>query len=105
KTVHDPSGGEIVEHGLDGGQLVLGLVVWKTRGKLVVETGRNVDRLARRELALRGDLDELLRHVADALLEPALLRLPGDAAQLVENNALGIRAVARQQLDILDRKI
>ena len=57
------------------------------------------------QLAHRGDLDQLLGHVADALLQLGLARLPGDAAELVEHDAGLIRAIAAQELDILDRQI
>ena len=49
-----------------------------------------------------GDLDQPLRHLADALLQPRLARLPADAAELVERDLGVFRAVARQKLDVLD---
>ena len=52
--------------------------------------------------ALRRDADELARHLAHALLQARLARLPARAAQLVEFARL--RAVARQQFEILDRQ-
>ena len=87
--------GQVVEHGVDGRQLILGLLVGEARRELLVErpAGCSIGG-AVEQLALRRDLDELLRHVADALLEPALLGLPGDAAELVELDD-GVRAIAR----------
>jgi hypothetical protein len=43
-------------------------------------------------------------HVADALLELGLARLPAAAAELVERASACVRAVARQELDVLDRE-
>ena len=51
------------------------------------------------------DLDQLARHLADAVLQPRLARLPADAAELVELDVGVLRAVARQQLDVLDRQV
>ena len=56
------------------------------------------------QLAQRGDLDQLGGDLAQPLLELGLARLPGDAAELVELRVGFIGAVARQQLDVLDRQ-
>ena len=105
QPVHRPAGGEVVEHGVDRGVLVLGLLVGEARGELVVEAlGRGQDRRLLHARA-RGDLDQRLGHLADALLEPRLPRLPADAAELVERDLGLLRAVARQELDVLDREI
>ena len=48
------------------------------------------------QLAHRGDLDQLLGHVADALLEPGFARLPADPAEPVELRAGLVRAIAAQ---------
>ena len=52
--------------------------------------------------ALGGDADELARHLAHALLQARLARLPARAAKLVE--FAGLRAVARQKFEIFDRQ-
>ena len=44
------------------------------------------------------------RHLADALLQPRLARLPARAAEPVELRLGVLRAVARQKLEILDRQ-
>ena len=49
--------------------------------------------------------DEALRHFADAVLHPRLARLPADAAEPVELRLGVLAAIARQQLEILDRQI
>ncbi len=105
QPVHDLAGGQIVEDRRDGGELVLGLVIGEARRELVIGAGVDVDRIGLHQEALRRDLDQLLRHVADALLELGFLGLPGDAAELVEHHLAAIRAVAAQQLDVLDRQI
>ena len=56
------------------------------------------------QMPLGGDLDQLARDLADAVLELGLARLPAAAAQAVELDIGVIGAVARQQLDILDRQ-
>ena len=52
--------------------------------------------------ALGGDAHQFARHLAHALLEPRLARLPARSAEPVE--FAGLRAVARQQFEILDRQ-
>ena len=44
------------------------------------------------------------RHVAQPALQLGLARLPGAAAEPVEHGLGRVRAVARQQLDVLDRQ-
>ena len=57
------------------------------------------------QLAHGRDLDQLLGDVADAVLEARLAALPGGAAETVEHHAPLLRAVARQQLDVLHRQV
>ena len=102
EPVHRPAGGEIVERRLDRVRLVLRLVIGKARAELVVEPFRRDEPRRRPRHALGGDADELARHLAHALLQPRLARLPARAAELVEFARL--RAVARQQLEVLDRQ-
>ena len=104
QPVHRPPGAEIVDRLLDGARLILGLHIGEARAEGVVEGARRCQLRRRPRRALRREPDELLRHVADALLEPGLARLPGGAAEPVQRHrALG-RAVAREQLDVLDRQ-
>ena len=105
QAVHRLAGAEIVEHRVDDGLLVLGLVVREAGAELLVHAVRHGEarRLAQQP---RGrDLDQLARHLADAVLQPRLARLPAGAAEPVELDAGLLRAVARQQLDVLDRQI
>ena len=64
------------------------------------------DRKPRRlaQLAFGGDLDQLVGDLLDALLEPRLAGLPAAAAEPVQLDVGVLRAVARQQLDVLDRQ-
>ncbi len=104
QPVHRRAGGKIVEHRVDRRELVLGLVIGKAGDELVVEALGRQQALRRLHGALGCDADQLPGHFEDALLHARLARLPGRAAQLVELH-LGIGgAVARQQLDVLDRQ-
>ena len=63
-----------------------------------------MSRGASRKLPLGRDLDQLAGDLADAVLHPRLARLPAAAAEPVELDAGVLGAVARQQLDVLDRQ-
>ena len=51
-----------------------------------------------------GDFDQLAGDLADAVFHPRLARLPGGRAEPVKLDARALRAVAREELDILDRQ-
>ncbi len=55
-------------------------------------------------MSFGSDADEAAGHVEQPLLELGLARLPGDAAELVEDSIGSFRAVARQKLDIFHRQ-
>ena len=84
-------------------QLVVGLGIGEAGAEFLVEAVGRAHRLAAADGALGGDLDQPVGHVGDALLQPGLARLPGDAAQPVELGRLVARAVAAQHVDVLDR--
>ena len=75
----------------------------KAGGELLVDALRRRHDIARAQLALGGDADQLAGDVADALLDPRLARLPGDPAEPVELHPGILGAEARQHLDVLDR--
>src|SRR5439155_11184060 len=52
---------------------------------------------------LGGDADQFAGDLADAALDPGLARLPSDPAEAVELRPGVLRAIARQDLDVLDR--
>ena len=102
EPVHRLALGEVVGDGLDARKLVVGLLVGEARDELIIGAlGRGED--GRRLRLARGrDLDQFLRHLADALLHARLAALPGGAAELVEVRARLVGAVARQKLHVLD---
>ncbi len=103
QPVHRPARGHVGQGVGDRVQLVFGLGIGKARGEFLVEPfGRRHD-LARPQLALGGDPDQLAGDIADALLDPRLARLPGDPAEPVELRPGLLGAEARQHLDVLDR--
>ena len=95
---------EIAERLVDGARLILGLDVREARAEGVVKGA------GRRELrggpgrALGREPDELVRHVADALLELRLARLPCGPAQTIQRDRAVGRAIAREQVDVLHRQ-
>jgi len=105
QPVHRLAARQIVEHGADARRLVLGLLVGEAGGEFVVQPpGRGKHRRLA-QLPHRRDLDQLLSHVADALLEAGFARLPGHTAEPIELRARLVGAVAAQELDILDREV
>ena len=102
EPVHRPAGGEIVERRFDGVRLVLRLVIGKAGAEFVVEPLRRNQPRRGPGHALRRDADQLARHFAHPLLQPRFARLPARSAELVE--FARFRAVARQELQVLDRQ-
>ena len=104
QPVHRAPGAQILEHVLDGGQLIVRLRIGEARREFVIAALGRVDGVRLPQRALGGDLDQLVRHVAQALLGLGLPRLPARPAQLVQRRVPGVGAIARQQLDIFDRQ-
>ena len=104
QPVHRPAVAEILDGGVDGGELVVGLLVGKAGAEFVIGAGpdREPRRLA--QLPLGRDLDQLAGDLADAALHARLARLPVAAAEPVELDIGLLGAVARQQIDVLDRQ-
>ena len=105
EAVHRPPLGEIAEHILDRIELVIGFGVREGCAEFVIETGRNLDRIRLLGQALGRDLDQLVCHVAQAFFRLRLSRLPGHTAQLVQLRTLRVRAVAREEFNILDWQV
>ena len=95
---------QILDRVGDGLLLILGLLIGKARAEFVIEAVRRIDRRQRFQLARGGDADQFGRDLAHPLLHARLALLPAGAAQPVELRAALVRAVARQQFDILDRQ-
>ena len=104
QPIHRAADLEILQRRLDRAELVLGLVIGEARAELVIEAGlhRQLRRLMQH--ALGGDLDQFARDLADAVLQPGFARLPAGAAEPIELDIGLVGAVARQQLDVLDRQ-
>ena len=103
QPVHRLARRQVVEHVGDRLQLVVGLGIGEAGAEFLVQAFLRAHRLAALHRALGGDGDQPVGHVGDALLEPRLARLPGDAAQPIELRVLVRRAVAAQHVDVLDR--
>ena len=104
QPVHRPAAFEILQRGVDGAELILGLLVGEARAEFVVDM--RLHRHFRRfmQMPLGGDLDQFAGDLADAVLQLGLARLPAAAAEPVEFDIGVIGAVARQQFDVLDRQ-
>ena len=85
--------------------MVLGLHIWEAGAEFLIQPFRRLHRLPGPHLPLGGGLDELLRDLPDALLDPRFPRLPGKAAQLVELDEGILGTVAGDDVDIFDRDI
>ena len=104
EAVHRTARRHILQHAFDGVRLVLGLVIGEARAEFLVERFRRLQLGGLAREARGGDLDQLLRHVADALLHARLARLPAHTTELVELRLGVFRSVARQQFEIFDRQ-
>src|SRR5689334_879991 len=105
ETVHRTSRSKVLDRCVDGRELIIGFLIGKARAELVIST--RADRQTRRfpQLSFRGNLDQLTRDFADTALHPRFARLPVAAAETVEVDGCLLRAVARQQINVLNRQI
>ena len=87
----------------DGLQLVVGLLIGEPGREGVPHAVGRVEDRGLPQRAFGGDADQPVGDLADALLQPRLLGLPGPAAQPVEKPLLV--AVAAQKLDVLHRQV
>src|SRR5262249_25158790 len=88
----------------DRGLLVVGLLVRKTGAELIVWAVLDSEFGRFAQQTLGRNLDQLVGDLADATLHARLARLPGSAAQSIELDAGFLRALARQEFDVLDRQ-
>ena len=51
QPIHDAARGQVIEHGIDGGKLILGFLIGEARAKFVVGTGLDLDGGGRGHLA------------------------------------------------------
>jgi len=89
------------EYRIDCGLLVLGLIVWKSGAQLVVCSGLKGKTWRFAQLPLRCDLDQLARDLPDPVLHARFARLPSAAAKTVEIDLRLLRAISREELDVL----
>ena len=105
QPVHRLARAKVLDHVADRPVLIVGFLI----GEAVDESGIARDigfgDGGRAQRAGGGGLEQLARDFADPLLHLRLAPLPGLAAQPVEAYAVGFRAVAGQDLQILDRHI
>ena len=80
-------------------------MIGKAGAEFFVCAFRRVHRHRIAQRARRRDLDQFRGDFADALLHARAARLPGGAAQPVKLHIQFVRAVTRQQFDILDRQV
>ncbi len=103
QAVHRLAFGQVGQHVLDRAFLVVGFVPREAVDEL--GEGGFFDREHRRlaQRARGGGAQQVVGDFADALLEPRLAPLPAFAAEAVERDQLLRRAVAREDVDVLDR--
>ena len=102
QPVHRLAGGEIGQHRVDAGSLILRLFVREARDELVVSSMRRHQYRRFAQRSQSSNLDQLVGDVAQPFLQPRLARLPGKATKPVELSIPAFAAVARQKLDVLD---
>ena len=105
QTIHRPAGAEVFERSVDRGLLIFGLLIGETRAEFVIHAGRDNELLRFAQFAFGRNLHQLMGDFADAVLHPRFARLPSAAAEPIKFDFEVFGAVARQQVDILDRQI
>ena len=103
QPVHRPPRGEIGQNILDRALLVLGLLPGKARGKRLPGVMFGLEHRRAAQLALGRHPDEPFGHLADALLEAGLARLPRPPAEAVEKPLF--LAITAEQFDVLNRQV
>ena len=89
---------------VDGAVLVLGLAERKSGAELFIEARRWRQLRCVTQFAFGSQRHQLVGHLRDAILDPRPPCLPTGVAQLVELHTRLLRAVARQQVEVLDRE-
>ena len=104
EAIHRASGLQVLDHGVDRGLLIVGFLVRKAGAEFVENPRRHGELRRCAQKPLRRHFEKLMRDLADAALHARLARLPAGAAEPVEIDLRLLRAVARQELDILHRQ-
>ncbi|MNC39436.1 hypothetical protein D3C75_880950 [compost metagenome] len=105
QAIHRRALAQVFQHVADGVQLVVRLLIGESGAELVEQARRRRDGVGHAHGALGGQSNQPLSHCAQALLSLGLAALPARPAQTVQLHPVGVGAVARQQVDILDRQI
>ena len=103
KPIHRLARGKVAQDIGNRVQLIIGLRIGEAGSELLIQSLRRGNDVAFAQLAFRRNLDQRIGDILDALLDAGLTRLPRDATQTIELGFCVLRAVARQDLDILDR--
>ena len=104
QPIHRPALRQILDRFRDGLLLIVRLLIGKLGAEFVIKALRRIDGLDLLQLARGRDADQLRRDFAHAFLHARLAALPARAAQAVQLGGRIVRAVTRQQLDILHRQ-
>ncbi len=105
QPVHGRALGQIGQDIADGVQLVVGFLIGEAGTEFVEQPLRRDHDLALAQGPFGGQRDQALGHFAQTGPRLRLAALPTGAAQPVQLHALGLGAVAGQQVDVLDREI
>ena len=103
QPVHGPPAAQVGHGVVDGLGLVFGLGIGKAGREFFIVSLLDGDTDAGFQLPGRGDTDQLIGHVADALLQPRLAGLPGSAAEPVEYLLPKGKHVSVQEGDFVER--
>ena len=105
QAIHRRALSEVLQHIADGVQLVVRLFVGEAGTEFVEQAVRRNDGVRCPQRPLGRERYQPLGHVAQAGLGLGLARLPARAPQTIQLRPVRVRAVAGQQVDILDRQI
>ena len=104
QPVHRPAAFEVLHGGIDRSELIFSFFIGKACAELVIDV--RLHRHSRRlvQMPFGGDFYQFTGYFADAILQLGLASLPAGAAEPIEFDARLLRAVAREQFDVLDRQ-
>ena len=105
QTIHRHALAEIFKHVADGVQLVVRLLIGEAGAEFGEQARRRYHGLGLAQRALGRQGDQPLGHGAQALLGLGLPRLPTRAAQPVQLNPVGVRAVTGQKVNVFNRQV
>ena len=104
QAVHRSAAGQIINHRLNGINLIFGFFKRKTCREFIIETDIRCHHLAVAHGALRRGFYQFICNEFDFFLEPRFAHLPSDTADFIERHRHIIAAKAAQQFDIFNRQ-